>query len=236
MRTTKFDKHELMQVLTLIMREFLSRNKPNEIGSNPSKKEKRAANILFSANNIIECTDQINFSIELLSGFRKRKNGIMNRHDYVVFMVENFYLRITSILDRALRFTNLVFEVGLLDRECRVSEIIKDHQIRGTQIEIIIEKLNKFTEEYRNTRNQVAHSERFNDVALTDVEGFYILLDKDESNDFNGFNNFFKIEVDQYILKKKIEFKEITLKIEDLIHELFDVISPFVKLNLDKYI
>jgi len=236
MRTTQFDKHEFIEALMLILHEFLLRNKPNAIRSSPTEKEKRAMNILFSANNIIECIDQINFTIEMLSGFRKRDKGLMNRHDYVIFMIENFYLRITSILDRALRFTNLVFEIGLQDRECRVSEIIKDHQIRGTQLKILIEKLNKFTEEYRNERNQVAHSERFKDDLLTDIEGFYILQDIDESKEFNGFNNFFKNRADRYIAEKKIEFKEIAMKIENLIHEFFDVISPFVKSNLDKYI
>ena len=235
MRTTQFDKHKMIQLLTPIMRDFISRQKPDKIISNPTGKEKRAGDILFSATNITECIDQIYFTIEMLSGFRKKKNGKMNRHDHIVYMIENFYLRITSTIDRALRFSNLVFEIGLPERECRESTIIKNHKIRGTQVEKTLHELNKFTNEYRFMRNQVAHSERFHDNELSHMEGFYYLLETDESNNFKKYNIHYKIEADHYVIKKKNEFKEIVRQLEKLINEFFDALTPIIKISLSKY-
>ena len=89
--------------------------------------------ILLYASNITECLDQINYTIDLLSGYKSKKDSTMNRYDYIVFILENFYLRITSIFDRILRFTNVVFEIGLPEKECKASTIIKNDKYNYIQ-------------------------------------------------------------------------------------------------------
>jgi hypothetical protein len=235
MRTTQFDKHKLIQMLMPITRDFISRQAPDKIINNPTEKEKRARDILLSANNITECIDQIHFTIELLSGFRNKKNGKMNRYDYIVYMIENFYFRITSIFDRALQFSNLIFEIGLPEKECRESTIIRNDKIKETPVEKSLSGLNKFTNEYRFIRNQVAHLKRFDVKELSIVEGFYYLLETEESIKFLQYENLYKKKIDQYVIRKKKEFKEIAKQTEKLVHEFFDTMVPYVKVILDKY-
>lgn len=100
---------KLIQSLISILHDYISRLQTRKTVSSTTPKEKYAYDILLSTTNIIDCLEQLHFTIEMLSGYRKRKNTKMNRHDYIVFMIENFYLRIISIHDRTLRFTNLIF-------------------------------------------------------------------------------------------------------------------------------
>jgi hypothetical protein len=125
MKTTGFDKHEIVKLIMPNVTDYMLRQAPDKILTKASLKETIAIEILLEVGKISECIDQIYFSINMLSGFRKKKKSIMNRHDYIVFMIENFYLRITSIFDRALHFTNLIFDIGLPEKECRESTIIK---------------------------------------------------------------------------------------------------------------
>lgn len=234
MKTTEFDKHKLVEFLVSTLHDYISRQQPTKIVSPLTEKESYANDILLSANNIIECS-QIYFSIELLSGFRKKKNGKMNRHDYIVFMIENFYLRITSILDRSLRFANILFEIGLPERECRESTIIKNNKVKNTKVESSLKEINKFISKFKMTRNQITHSEGFYDKKLQSVATYYFLLETDEFDNFKKYDHIYKTETDNYIKGKKAELTDITVQIEKLVSDLFDNVYPIVIKNLSKY-
>ncbi len=213
--------------------DFISRQTPKEIISPASDKEKAAIEILMGINKITECLDQIYFSIEMLSGFRKKKNSKMNRHDYIVFMIEYFYLRITSIFDRSLRFSNLVFDIGLPERECRESTIIKNSKIKGTKVEESLKKLNKFTLNFKQIRNQVAHSDAFEDQELYPIRDYYYLIEDDNPGSLNNYKHIFKTRTDRYVHDKKNELTESAEQISDLIHDFFDSIVPYVETRIN---
>lgn len=235
MKITKFDKHKLIEFLVATLHDYISRNNLTEIESPLTEKESHANDILLSANNIFECIDQIYFSIELLSGFRKKKNGKMNRHDYIVFMIENFYLRISSILDRSLRFTNILFEIGLPERECRESTIIKNRKVKNTKVEFSLKNINKFISKFKMTRNQIAHSVGFFDKKLEPVATYYFLLETDEFDNLKKYNHIYKTKTDNYIKKKKAELINITVRVEKLVSDLLDNSFSVALKNLSKY-
>lgn len=227
--TTKLENHQLYRYLIPISVKFISRQTPTEIISKPTIEELYIIDILHSTSKINECIDQIYFSIEMISGFRKRKNLTMNRHDHIVYMVENFYLRITSIFDRALRFCNSVFELGIPEKECRESTIIKNKKIIGTPIELSLRKLKKQIDKFRPIRNKVAHSETFRDEKLDTIESFYYLMELEDTEDIKKFGNVYKTDTDRYVKMKKQELREFAEEIDKIIVELYDSITPTVE-------
>lgn len=233
MKTTDFENHEIIKILMPIVTEYTRRQTPEKIISKATPKESVAIDILLSFVKITECIDQINFSIDMLSGFRQKKNGIMNRHDHILFMMENFYLRITSIFDRTLLFTNLLFDIGLPDRECRESTIIKNKKVKGTKVQTELKKLSKYTNEFRQIRNQVAHSTSIQDEKLTPIQSFCFLMEQEYSHEFERYKTLYKVESDKYISEKKTELTESSEKITCMISDFFDSMIPYVKIKLN---
>jgi hypothetical protein len=235
MRISGFDKHKLIISLMPIIRDYISKQSPEKIKSNPTRKEKRVMEIVLKVNTITECIDQLYFSIEMLSGYRKRKNSKMNRHDYIVFMIENYYLRITSIFDRILRFCNIVYEIGLPEKECRESTIIKNKKIKGTNIEKILNKINKFSNEFKPIRNKVAHQESFYDSKLSYVQAYYLLIEEESSDELMKYKNIYKSTSDSYVIEKKDDLLEATNRLKEMISEFFDLILPIIEQDLVNY-
>lgn len=234
MRMIDFEKHKIMSLLMPTVTGFISRQTPQKIISPPSEKEHKIIDIFLGANKITESLKQIDFAIEMLSGYRKSVNKKMNRHDYIVFMIENFYLRITSIFDRALRFSNLVFEIGIPERECRESTIIKNDKIKGTSVEIALKEINKFTSNYNQIRNQIAHNETFKDKELFPIRDFLFLTETVNSPELEKFKYIYKTMTDNYIADKKKELKKSSEEIKKLTSDFFDSIVPFIELSLKR--
>ncbi|WP_338768641.1 Cthe_2314 family HEPN domain-containing protein [Bernardetia sp. ABR2-2B] len=229
------EKHEDNSMLILAfgeLKSYLDKAKKLEKRPPISQKEKYLIDIALSANNITECLDQVYFSTELLSGYKQRKKSIMTRYDYIVFMVENFYLRLTSTFDRVLRLTNLVFDIGLPERECKQSTIIQNSKIKTTPVATNLKKIEKIINSYRKTRNQIAHSETYDgqtlgEENLFDIRAFYLV--RHEFKNDNKMQILMKLEIDNYVKDKKVELNEITRKLEKAVIELFESLTPFIE-------
>lgn len=230
MRTiNKFEDLDFFKTLMPILQNYISHQESDRIITKQTKFEKYNIDVLLYASNITECLDQINYTIDMLSGYKSKKDSIMNRHDYIVFILENFYLRTTSIFDRILRFTNVVFEIGLPERECKESTIIKNDKIKRTTLSSSMKKLDKFIEKYRYSRNRIAHSESYNEKRLADIQEFYIALESDNNKELERYKTFYKRIADEFVLEKKNELREVADKLEILLRDYFTEISPHVK-------
>ena len=228
MRVKNFEKHQSIKLLMPTVREFISRQEVDKITSTASKKESFCIDTLIGINKITECLDQIYFSIELLSGFRKKKDSIMNRHDYVIFMIENFYLRITSIFDRALRLTNFIFDIGIPERECRVTTIINNTKIKGTDVATSLKALKKFSDNFKQIRNNIAHSKSFEDKDLNIIGQFYYIIDNGDPDNLKRYSHIYKTRTDNYIKDKKIELNNSANEVYELITRYLDSLTPYI--------
>lgn len=224
----RFKKLGLFKILLPILRGYFSRQEYDKMVTQPTKFERYNIDVLLSAYKIIDCLDQIYFSIEMLSGFKSKSNSVMNQHDYIVFMLENFYLRITSAFDRILRFTNVVFEIGLPEKECKESKIIKNDKIKETSLCNILTKLNTYINKYKNSRNKIAHSESYSDKDLIEIEGYFLLLESDNQKDIEDYKPYFKRVTDEYVGNKKKELMEYANEFEELLKKFFDDTVPYV--------
>ena len=231
----RFKELDLFNTLFAIVQGYMSKQEFNKILSEPSRYEQYNIDVLLSANNIIECLDQIHYTIEMLSGFKTKRGSLMNRHDYIVFILENFYLRITSIFDRTLRFLNIVFEIGLPEKECKESTIIQNDKIKYTPMYVELKKLNALIHQYRFPRNKIAHSEAYNEKRLEDIQQFYIVIESGSDKSLERYKYFYKRIADEYVVEKRNELNKITEEIEKLLVNFFNGITPYVKINGLKY-
>jgi len=158
----------------------------------------------------------------------------MNRSDYIVFGIENYYLRLTSVYDRCLRLGNVVFQLGLPEKECKEATITKNAYIKGTSVAQALKKLDKFTNKFRSHRNTVAHESTYSESELNKLEAYYYLVGEGE-HQLEKYRHFYKNMTDKYVADKKVEFKKHIEELERLVDVFFDAILNVFEARLKSY-
>ncbi len=225
MKVTQLKDHQLLKLASELSREYILKCDPVNSESDPyaTKKQSYGIEVFLSVGNIISCIDQLYFCIDLLSGYRANSTPEkMNRYDYIVFGIENYYLRLTSVFDRSLRLANVIFQIGLPERECNNSTIVKNSHIKGTQVGAALKELDKFTGPFRFHRNTVAHQGTYSERDLDWLGSMYYLVEED--GDLKNYKYSVKSQTDNYIMSKKDEFKESITNIEGLVNVYFDAL------------
>ena len=84
MRTiNRFEDLDFFKTLMPILQNYISHQEFDKIVTKQNKFEKYNIDILLSASNITECLDQINYTIDLLSGYKNKKDSTMNMENTV---------------------------------------------------------------------------------------------------------------------------------------------------------
>jgi len=199
--------------------DIVKRKKPKQ-----TKSEIYTAMTFWYLMNIVRCIDQLYCSLDMLSNYKNKiKNQGMNRAEYIAYGIENIYLRITSVFDRSLRLANVIFEVGLPERDCKTSTIINNENIKSTETGKCLKMLEKSIEKFKNKRNEIAHKNSYDDEEFYEIEIFELLQNcgrLDTSQYIYG-----KQKMDEYVIQKKKSFMESINSIEQIVNQLFDAIS-----------
>lgn len=167
--------------------------------------EEYALHTFNQLTEVSKCLEQLRQGIDMLSGYRSSHMNI-NRYEYIVCQIENYYLRVTSIYDRCLLLTNTVFQLGLKKQQCKTSTITENNNIRKTRVASCLKKLDEFTKKFREHRNNISHSHTFNDQEGLGIFEIYSFIKEQGDKDLIKFDHIFKYKVDNYIKEKKIEF------------------------------
>ncbi len=171
----------------------------------------------------------------MLSGYRATNTPhLMNRYDYIVFGIENYYLRFTSVFDRCLRLANVIYQFGLPDRQCNSNTIIKNTHIKGTPVATTLKKLDKFIGPFRSHRNTVAHKTTYSEKELDSLGSYYLLTEKDDS--FDHYKHLYKKKTDDFVLDKKTEYKVHISEIETLVKAYFNSIQQVFSNRIKSYV
>lgn len=231
MKNPELDNLKIFKSTNAVVIPYIRRcNLESRIMVTPSPLEQYTLDCFKAAKNITDCIDQLHFSIELLSGYRASiAPNSMNRHDHIVFAIENYYLRITSVYDRCLRLVNILYQLGLPERECKNTTIIKNIHVKGSDIEISLKALDKFTNKFRQFRNSVAHNETYSEDEKLNIIASYYFLEDQGATEIIKLRNLYKKETDNYIKNKKSEFREHLVELEAFI-------IPFLNAVNDKYL
>jgi len=212
---------------------YLKKQKPDNNFIIQNDYEKYVVDMTLSCKNILDCLEQIDYSIEMLSAYRKSKDSIINTIDYIRFMIENFYIRVVSLYDKILRFLNVFFDIGLPEKECRNNTIIKNKKIKDIEdLYLHLKKIDKYINGYREVRNIISHVKYYSDENIDNVENYYFFKKIDPNLNNKYFENFLKNETDNLVKNKKEEFLKIKTELEDLLIDFFKIITPHIRIEI----
>jgi len=235
MKVTSLQEHPILTTITDITKQYVLRyDRDNPSNNLPeTATESYAFEIMYSLISINSCLDQLHYSVELLSGYRKQyaPKG-MNRSDYITYGIENYYLRLTSVYDRCLRLTNAVYKLGLPEKECKESTIIKNKHIKDTDIAKHLKLLNKFTSDFRQHRNNVAHNSTYSEEKLDRLNMYYFVTEL--NSDIDHFSGLIKQGADEFVAEKKAEFLKCIQEIEEIVEKYFDSLQPVIVVKLSE--
>lgn len=237
MKITHLKDHALLKTASAVSREYIAKCNPDDSGNNPSasRKESYAIETFLSVGNVVSCIDQLHFSMDLLSGYRSSSTpDKMNRYDYIVFGIENYYLRLTSVFDRCLRLANVIFQLGLPERQCNNESIIKNSHVKGTPVAKALTELDNFTGPFRFHRNTVAHQGTYSEKDLDQLGQYYLLVEEDDS--YKRYRCLFKKKTDDFVDEKKAEFKDHLVNLENLVESYFDPVYTDFEVRLKAYV
>lgn len=237
MKITQLKDHVLLETSSAASREYIAKCNPEDPDNDPpsTMRESYAIETFLSVSNIVSCIDQLYFSIDMLSGYRSNTApDKMNRYDYIVFGIENYYLRLTSVFDRCLRLANVIFQLGLPERQCNTESIIKNSHIKGTLVANALTELDKFTGPFRFHRNTVAHQGTYSEKDLDQLGSYYQLKEEDDS--FERYRYFFKKKTDDFLAEKKVEFQRHLVNLEHLVKAYFDAVRTAFDARLTAYV
>ena len=218
----------LFDTLIPILRNYIIRSDYSMNRDLMNAHETYCADTFMYATNITDCIDQTYHAIEMLSGYRRNIHKSINRPDYITFMIENFYMRFTSVYDRMLRLLNQVFELGLPERECKDNTIVKNANIRAKSFVPILKTANKFISTHRADRNKIAHSQTYIEDELNSLKPFYHLRDNDGSFDHKRYVHLYKTMTDSFVKQKKKRFTELLDTLVLYVKEFFDDVGRYV--------
>jgi hypothetical protein len=234
-------KSEFIQTLGTLASQIIKRDIPEDISlrrqmgdTRPwQADEEHVIRTLISAVELINVCDQMVHAVEFLSGFRARKtaaSGSLTRLDYMVYHLENYFIRVNMIMDRALQLVNAVFRLGIPEQECRFATVAKNEHVSLTQVAHCLRELEDILRPYRTHRNIIIHRRRYTDKGLERVEPFYILEKADLNNQEDDFIDeyypLYKHLTDQLVRTKKAEFSAYNQTVFAKVAELFVELLP----------
>jgi hypothetical protein len=196
---------------------------------------------LLSAGELVTVCDQMVCAIEFLSGFRKRRmasGGLLTRLDYLVYYLEDYFIRVGMIMDRALQVVNVVFRLGIPEKECRFAVVAMNEHVSHTQVARCLQELEGILKPYRGHRNIIIHRCRYTDKGINKIELFYALekanLDEKDANLTAEFYPLYKMLTDKEVHNKKAELSDYSRTVFDQLGRLFAELLPIFNENRAK--
>ena len=231
MKLTKLKDHEIIKVVSEICRDHALKRDSSEDETKATRQESYAIETFLSLSDIVICLDQLHFSVKLLSGYRDQFTPEkMNRYDYIVFGIENFYLRLTSVFDRCLRLSNIVFQLGLQEKDCNRSTVVRNAHVKSTAVAKALKNLDDFTGSFRFYRNTVAHESTYSERELEKIGSYYYVGEIDD--EFKSFYPVYKRHTDEYVAKKQSEFQKHISELENHVELFLDGLSETLKARI----
>lgn len=229
-------EHSAIQSSLTAAAGYLSKYDPSRPSEFPETTiaESYAIETFSSLMNVVSCVDQLHIAVDMLSSHsRQSTNESIDRINHITFSIENYYLRITSAYDRCLRLVNVVFQLGLPEKECRNSTIIKNLYVKDTAVATALKELDKFTNSFRPHRNTVAHASTYKELDLNSFGSYCIAAKVDDK--LEKYSSFYESRVNEYVDSKKEEFNKNIEELVTLVAPLFDNIQMHFECNLESY-
>lgn len=187
----------------------------------------------FYLFQLMEFLQQLVYIDEYISNFQYRKGYGPNRVDHLLYNIENYYIRLSSVSDRILQLINRVFHL-CNDEKSINSSILQNQKIKRTKVPQICREIERVIGQNKGIRNQIVHRYSYDELQAMKLKLFYLNeLDKTNEND-KLLLLFRSKKLKDYIANKKEEFNNINSRILAILPELFQELSIHYKENKER--
>lgn len=150
------------------------------------------------------------------------------KSEYIEMLVENSIIRVQSIYDRILIFTNRILDLGISNESISHNLMVTNANVIKFDLEGRLKSINKACSEYRFIRNTVIHHDRYTEEQLNNLT---LTLTADHLSKEAGGKQFIAPEIlkaitQAYLGTKKEELGKYLDGIEARLFELYDAMLP----------
>lgn len=186
-------------------------------------------NVSFYTSNLLMLFRQLEFAIEFLTNYNYSKQIQANRIDHLTYNVENYIIRISSVLDRILQVINSVFHLCIDETMVNERIILKNLKVKRTDTPKYYNKLKSIINSYAGDRNTIVHRHSYLHDELKKLSILYDnyltqdLRENQETNKSLLIRR--KFLLTNFVKDRKEVFSKCNLDIYNRLFELFDELS-----------
>lgn len=162
-----------------------------------------------------------------------------NKYEYIIYLLENFIIRLLSIEDRSLNLINIIFDLGNDDRNCKEHIILKNKNVIDSDVNLSYKKLSKILTMYKEDRNTIIHHGSYSndDTFYLELYNSFLATGNLYSNNddqVKTLNNFYSAESREIKDIKVKEFNDVLKKIGEVILEVFNHLEQRYDCHINK--
>ena len=155
---------------------------------------------------------------------------------YIEMLIENSIIRVQSIYDRALIFTNRILDLGISNETINHNLLVTNENVKKFSLEGKLKAINKVCNDYRLIRNTVIHHDRYTEEQLNQLT---LIISADQLSKEAGKGQFMDPDelnaiTQAYLGIKKEELGKYLDGIEQKLFDLYDAILPVYNHHKDK--
>lgn len=181
--------------------------------------------------HMIQLCNQLNYAIELLTNFNYNTKNKVTRDQHLIYNVENYIIRLTSLNDRLLQLVNGVFHLTIDEKNVNERNILTNLKVSRTDFSILYKEFKKENLKYVGERNTIVHKHSYLNEKLRKIEVLY------ESNFLFRLNKI-DVETAKFIRKDIITkyVKEIKSDFTNANNECINKLIPILDFLYQHYL
>lgn len=113
--------------------------------------------VSHSLVHLFDLIGQLQDTAKLLNNYPDRNSGISSFR-YMIYTLENWYIRAGSVGDRVINLINNVFHLGI-HKAGSADFVLKNLNVSRTAVPALYSSLDKVLSKHRSTRNTIVHAE-----------------------------------------------------------------------------
>lgn len=175
--------------------------------------------------HLLRLCEQLENSIDLLSNYNYKKINKVNRGEHIIYNVENYIIRLSSLSDRTLQLINATFHLGIDEKHVNEKVILNNIKVSRTNVTKLFNDFRKVLSNYTAERNTIIHKHSYLDKQLKRIEIFYnpcfqnIMSNSSKATDFKEI---IREELGFFLKEKKKEYDQVNETCFEKISPIFD--------------
>jgi len=146
--------------------------------SDLSMNSRYALDVFHKAMEMINIGEKLQHILVYLGGFPKPKyyeSNDVTKADYIKYHIENFYIRVATLLDQSSLLINTIYELGYPERKVNADSVLENLNIKNTRTGKILKAFKQGIQGVQKTWNEILHKGIFEDPDLLELSTFYFV-------------------------------------------------------------